>query len=136
MYKIWMCRCCQLHRLACLNTSARRCIAWRWNWNICHTVVIFEYVWDSEILKLNILERWVIAFLNRLLNIRPTLHCSIGNDIFRIVSALKLVSFSDLLGSKSRVKCFIFGNKWLILQKCLRPLNIAKVNQSNFQRSS
>ena len=39
-YKIWRFRCCRLHRLACLNTSARRYIAWRQNSNICLTVVI------------------------------------------------------------------------------------------------
>ena len=32
-------RCCQLHRLARLNTSARRYISWAQIWNICLTVV-------------------------------------------------------------------------------------------------
>ena len=77
IFKIWRSRCCQLHK----------------------PVV---RLWDSEILKKNILERWVFGFLNTLLNIGSTLHCSIGNDIcFMFVSALKLVYFSDLLGFKS-----------------------------------
>ena len=33
-------RFCQLHRLARLNTSVRRYIARRQNWNICLTVVM------------------------------------------------------------------------------------------------
>ena len=58
-------------------------------------------IWDSEMLKENVWERSVFAFQNTLLNIGPTLHCSIGNDIFfRFVSALKLVYFSDFLGFK------------------------------------
>ena len=37
----WRSRCCQLHRLARLNTSAWRYISWRQIWYICLTVVIF-----------------------------------------------------------------------------------------------
>ena len=40
------------------------------------------------------------------LNIGPSLHCSIGNKIvFWFVSALKLVYFSDLLGFKYACFC-------------------------------
>ena len=60
----------------------------------------FKAAW--EIFRLNqTIERLLFAFQNTLLNIGPTLHCSIGNYIFfRFVSALKLVKFSDLLGFK------------------------------------
>ena len=37
----WRTRCSQKHRLACLNTSARRYISWKHIWYICLTVVIF-----------------------------------------------------------------------------------------------
>ena len=37
----WRSRCCQLHSLALLNTSAGKYISWRQFCNICLTVVIF-----------------------------------------------------------------------------------------------
>ena len=40
------------------------------------------FVGDSEILKQKFLERWAFAFKNTLLNIEPTQHCCIENDIF------------------------------------------------------
>ena len=40
------------------------------------------FVGDSEILKQKFLERWAFAFKNTLLNIEPTQHCCIENEIF------------------------------------------------------
>ena len=45
--------------IARLNTSGRKYMAWKENWNIWLTVAI---IGDSEILKQNILEIWVFAF--------------------------------------------------------------------------
>ena len=48
--------------------------AWQWYY--------FQYVRDSEILKSKLLERWIFAFKNTLLDIEPTQQCCIGKSIF------------------------------------------------------
>ena len=48
--------------------------AWKW--------LYFKYIWDLEMLKWNISERWIFAFQSALLNIGPPLHYSNGNDTF------------------------------------------------------
>ena len=56
----------------------------------------FQYVGDSGILM--ILERWVIAFKNALLNIETTQNCSIGNDIFSVfLKSKKLRNYHPIL---------------------------------------
>ena len=99
----WRSRCCQLHSLARLNTSYRRYISWRQFWDICLIVVIFWICLRFRNVEIKYLRKMGISLKKTLLTIEPTLHCSIGNDIFfwwgegrkGCVSALKLVYFSD-----------------------------------------
>ena len=108
----WRSRCCQLHRLARLNTNARRYISWRRNWYIYLTVVIF----------------WICLRFSEMSqkdrHFDSKIHC-LTLDLF-CTAVLGTIFFSVN---------FFLEISLLIPWKCLHSLSTVKVNLSNFQQS-